>query len=183
MQPQPLHTVKAYSTEKGVPICLHENKFFRMMFNGYYHYLDPVRYGRGVITVPLLPNGDLVLVRLRRAPALGFCLEFPRGGVEENESLEEGAVRELWEETGFDAVPGATASLGKVAPDSATLNGATPVLLVPLQERAQAGAFDTDEIDSVLRVTPAQFEAWIADGTIVDGMTLAAWCLYKTAQR
>lgn len=176
---QPLHVIKEYSTEKGVPICLHENKFFRMMFNGYFHYLDPIRYGRGVITVPRFANGDLILVRLRRAPALGFALEFPRGGVEEGESLEDGAARELLEETGYSADLADVRCIGKVAADSATLNGATPVYWVPLQEGRAPGAFDTEEIDSVLRVSQAQFEEMVRQGEIFDGQTLAAWCLFR----
>lgn len=176
---QPIHIIKEYSTEKGVPICLHENKFFRMMFNGYFHYLDAVRYGRGVITVPMFANGDLVLVRLRRAPSLGFCLEFPRGGVEKEETVEEGAKRELLEETGYTAVDAQIEPLGKVAADSATLNGSTPVFLVPLMEAEGNETFDTEEIANVLRVSQAQFEAMIREGEIFDGQTLAAWCLYK----
>lgn len=29
---KPFHVVKEYSTEKGVPVCPHENKFFRVMY-------------------------------------------------------------------------------------------------------------------------------------------------------
>lgn len=73
------HILKTYKTEKGIPICLHENKFFKMMFNGYFHYLDNVRFGNAVATVPMFENGDLLMVRLRRAPEIGYSLEFPRG--------------------------------------------------------------------------------------------------------
>lgn len=171
------HTLTAYSTEKGVPLCLHENKFFRMMFNGYFHYLDPVKYSKGVATVPVFPNGDLLMVRLRRAPAVGFSIEFPRGGVDPAETLESAAVREVAEETGYAVPEGAAVHLGRIGPDTATLNTLTDVFLVPIPEATKAGAFDAEEIEQPMRVSRAQFEQMLRAGEVVDGISLASWAL------
>jgi len=173
--PCALTVLKTYATEKGVPICLHENKFFRMMFNGYYHYLDGVRYGRGVCTVPVFENGDLLLVRLRRAPAIGFSVEFPRGGVEADEDYAQAALRELGEEPGYALAPSTATYLGKVGADTATLNGTRPVYLVRIPDVALQGAFDTEEIDLPFRISREDFVTKIREGHIVDGITLASW--------
>lgn len=171
------HTLKTYATEKGTPICLHENKFFRMMFNGYYHYLDAVRFGRGVATVPVFENGDLLLVRLRRAPAIGFSVEFPRGGVDADEGYAQAAARELAEETGFHVEAPQLQRLGKLGADTATINGTMEVYRVTIPDSAFQGTYDTEEIDVPMRVSRAQFEEMVREGVIVDGITLAAWTL------
>ena len=168
------HTLKEYQTPKGEPLCLHENRFFRMMFNGYFHYLDPVRFAHGVATVPSFPNGDLLMVCLRRAPAIGMTYEFPRGGVEPGEPLQEAAARELSEETGYAVLSGCVRELGKVAPDTATINSMLSVFAVDLNETAPRAAFDTNEIEEVIRISRTQFKAMVLDGLIVDGITLAS---------
>ena len=170
-------TITDYTTEKGVPICLHENRFFRMMFNGYYHYLDPVRYPRGVALVPIFENGDLLMVRLRRAPNIGFSLEFPRGGVDDGESLAEAATRELSEETGYAISADQAQALGRIGADTATLNTTTDVYRVTIPDSALQGAYDVEEIDVPIRISRAQFEAKVRAGEIVDGITLASWAL------
>nr|XP_009681297.1 PREDICTED: ADP-sugar pyrophosphatase isoform X1 [Struthio camelus australis]XP_009681298.1 PREDICTED: ADP-sugar pyrophosphatase isoform X1 [Struthio camelus australis]XP_009681300.1 PREDICTED: ADP-sugar pyrophosphatase isoform X1 [Struthio camelus australis]XP_009681301.1 PREDICTED: ADP-sugar pyrophosphatase isoform X1 [Struthio camelus australis]XP_009681302.1 PREDICTED: ADP-sugar pyrophosphatase isoform X1 [Struthio camelus australis] len=43
----------------------------------------------------------IVLVKQFRPPISGYCLEFPAGLIEENETAESAALRELEEETGY----------------------------------------------------------------------------------
>jgi ADP-ribose pyrophosphatase len=176
------HIVKDYSTERGVPICLHENRFFKMMFNGQFHYLDPVKYARGVVMVPQFANGDLLLVQQHRAPAIGVSLEFPRGGVDPNEDEAVAAVRELSEETGFTLATDSAVYLGEIAADSATLNGLMGAYYIRIPEEAQAGSFDTNEISAVVRVSHEQFQTMVRDGRINCGLSLAAYaqaCLLR----
>jgi ADP-ribose pyrophosphatase len=173
------HIIKDYSTEKGVEITLHENRFFAMKFNGYFHYLDPVKYGRGVVMVPRFDNGDLLLVRLRRAPAIGFSLEFPRGGVDAGEALEVAAQREVSEETGYSVPLSAVRRLGKLAQDTATLNSMADAYLVDIPADVPAGSFDTEEIDRPIRMSESAFRKMATNGEIVCGVTLAAYTLMK----
>ncbi len=177
--PQPLHVIKDYTATPDRPICLHENRFFRMMFNGRFHYLDGVKYGRGAIVVPQLSNGNFLLVRQQRAPQIGMSLEFPRGGVAAGETVEQGALRELREETGFASEHAKVRFLGRVAGDTATLNGATEVYHVVLSVDFPVGDFDRHEIDQVLCLSPLALEAMLASGGIVCGLTQAAWALLK----
>lgn len=172
-----LHVNKTYHTDPGVPICLHENRFFRMMFNGHFHYLDPVRYARGVVMVPVFDNGDFLLVRLRRAPAIGLSLEFPRGGIESGESTTEGAIREMLEETGYVIHPQDVFPLGELAPETATVNGTMSILLVRISASAPEGIPDQNEIHSTHRVSPKELRQQIATGGCIDAMSMAAMSL------
>ena len=61
------------------------------------------RQGRGAVAViaTMKPSGRLLLIRQFRPPANGYAIEFPAGLIDEGESPEECAVRELREETGY----------------------------------------------------------------------------------
>lgn len=56
-----------------------------------------------VVGVAVFRNGKLLVVRRVAGDYLGGMYELPGGGVESGESLLEGAVRELFEETGLVA--------------------------------------------------------------------------------
>jgi ADP-ribose pyrophosphatase len=177
-----LHVIKDYSATPEAPICLHENRFFRMMFNGRFHYLDGVRYGRGAVVVPVMLNGDLLLVCQQRAPAIGMSWEFPRGGVDAEESVPAGACRELREETGFEAPVAAVQRLGAIAQDTATLNGHIEAYRVDVPFDTPVVDFDHNEIAHVQRVSQPRFEQMLAAGEVTCGISQAAWALFL-AQR
>lgn len=54
-----------------------------------------------VAVVPLLPNGQVILVKQFRLPAKQVLLEVPAGTLEPNENPDAAAIRELQEETGY----------------------------------------------------------------------------------
>jgi len=63
----------------------------------YYRFNMP----RGVVIVPVTPDGNLVLISQYR-PVLGrWTLEFPAGGIDHDESPSDAMARELFEETGY----------------------------------------------------------------------------------
>ena len=57
----------------------------------------------GSVVVPLLENGDVILVRQYRYPYKKFILELPAGKLEPKEDPLIAARRELQEETGYEA--------------------------------------------------------------------------------
>lgn len=167
----------SYSTPKGEPLLLHKNRIFSVFFNGYYHYIEYHRYPRGVIMVPVFPNGDFLLVQLLRAPFFGMSWEFPRGGVDAHEALIRAALREMMEETGHHLSEQDLVHMGQVGGDTATLNGASDVFLCRIPEGVAVGAFDEEEISRVQRVPRATFLQRVVAGEIRDGLSMAAYML------
>lgn len=71
-----------------------------------------------VCIVPVFEDGTVLAIREYRFAIGDYCLEFPAGIIDEDETAEEAAIRELKEETGLDtvrilaAIPGGYSSTG-----------------------------------------------------------------------
>lgn len=133
------------------------------------------------LIIPLERTADgefLTLVEQYRFTVGGRYLEFPQGSWETVDTVpEELAHGELREETGLRA---------KKMTLLATLRIAYGILnqmqYVYLAEELTPGEQDLDKEENDLvarRVSVAEFEAMLVDGTIVDGCSAAAWGIYR----
>lgn len=71
--------------------------------DGAVHRVDVVEHGASLGILAMPTADEIVMVRQYRHPAREFVWEIPAGMAEPNESFEDGARRELREETGFSA--------------------------------------------------------------------------------
>src|SRR5581483_1395537 len=79
-----------------------------------------------VVVVPVLPSGDVLLIRIFRYTVRQEIVECPAGGLD-GDDPEVAASRELLEETGFRA--GSLKHLGSFFSSTGTSNGAFHVYL------------------------------------------------------
>lgn len=75
----------------------------------------------GIAVLPVM-DGRIGLLRMYRHPVSQYGWEVPRGFVDDGETVEAAATRELVEETGLVAYPGALHPLGLLAADPGTLD-------------------------------------------------------------
>lgn len=71
--------------------------------NGLVYKREIIEHGGSAVVLPVHENGEILLVRQYRHPTGGYLLEIPAGTVEEGETPEECAAREIEEETGYTA--------------------------------------------------------------------------------
>jgi ADP-ribose diphosphatase len=91
--------------DAGEPQVMWEGRFVRAMKRGRWEYASRVGDIRAVVILAEY-EGKVILIDQLRAPVGGRCLELPAGLVgdeDPNATVEETAIKELEEETGFTA--------------------------------------------------------------------------------
>lgn len=127
-----------------------------------------VHAGSAVI-VPLFDDGSVALVRQYRHAAGGFQLELPAGGIEQGETFEQAAARELEEEIGFRA--GKIEKLTEFYVSPGFLTEKMHVFLATeLTESTQN--LDDDEIVEIVRIPLTEAIQMTQDGRIEDAKTI-----------
>jgi ADP-ribose pyrophosphatase len=132
-----------------------------------------------VIPLDAGPDGEFVyLIEQFRYTVGGRYLEFPQGGWEVAEIVPEELARgELKEETGLTAERMTQLSTLQIA--YGVMNQKHHVFLAEGLTMGEPEP-DAEESDLVVRrVSVAEFEAMVVDGTIVDNCSVAAWGLYR----
>ena len=161
---------------------LHTNPWWEYRHDRYLHPDDSegeffyIHTKGSVVVIPEL-DGDIVLLRQFRYLNQRMSLEFVGGGMKEGVSAEEVTRKELKEEARL--VAGNLIPIGSFNP----MNGATDeisfVFIASRCVRTQAQPEPSEEFEECL-VTPLELEERVRHGEIWDGMTLAAYSLYKT---
>lgn len=123
----------------------------------------------GAAVVPVLPDGDVLLVRQFRYPMQEYLLELPAGKIDGNEPPEATATRELAEEVGY-----AAGRLSKVAECYTTPGFCDEKLHIYVAEELTPvpSAPDDDEDLEVVRLSIDQLRDLIRQGGIHDAKTI-----------
>ena len=147
--------------------------------SGHSHVRNIVRHPGAVTVVPELADGRLVLIRNWRVSVQDWLVEFCAGKLEPGEAPQLAAERELEEETGYAASHIRPIGVFLTSPGFADERmhtfAASGLREVP--RRLQPG-----ERIEVLLESPSTVQAWIADGRIRDGKSIAAFALWKAAR-
>jgi ADP-ribose pyrophosphatase len=131
---------------------------------------EMIHHPGAAAVVPLLPSGEVLMVRQYRYATGGWLLEIPAGTLAAGETPEECAARELEEETGYRA--GSLAPLGWIW----TTPGFTDEriwLYLATALTAGTQALEHDELLTLERLPLAAAVAMAASGEIVDGKSVA----------
>jgi ADP-ribose pyrophosphatase len=124
------------------------------------------------IVFPLTQSGEVVLVRQYRPPIGMMELGLPAGLVEEGESPEEAARRELSEETGYTG--GEWAPLGSVASSPSLKDNWAYLFLARGVVETRAPDPDEHELMEVVRVPVEGLSGLVYSGKIVSSSGVAA---------
>lgn len=131
-----------------------------------------------VMAVALSRTGELVLVRQYRHGSRATSLEVP-GGLHDGagETPEQGAARELLEETGYGG--GRWSLLGELRPQPALLANRAWIFLARDLERVAPVRQDAGEDIEVVLLPADRLAQSIAAGDIDNAMTVAALALAR----
>ena len=132
---------------------------------------EVVEHRPSVVVVPIDADGNAILVRQYRYPADQVLLEAPAGVVEESETPDDCAMRELQEEIGFSSRNLRALGGFWMSPGYCTefMHAYLAKDLVPSKLQA-----DADESIEVERVSISRVSRLIRLGEIQDAKTIAA---------
>lgn len=139
------------------------------------HIVETSPGNTGAVCVVVDHEGQLLIADHWRATTEKWGIEFPRGMGEAGESALATARRELLEETGIKSDQGEV--LGKIHADTGILRD--DIAVVEFRVAAQPTAKTDGELGAMRWITVTEFEGLIAAGKITDGITLAAFSIWR----
>lgn len=150
-----------------------------------YLVVAPKNAGKNLVTgVAILPivDGQVGLIRIYRPAVRAYSWEIPHGFVDEGESDNSSALRELLEETGLTVESRCFSSLGYITPDTGVLAARVHLYLAEACYTTQQREYELGLRE--FRFFPfGEFEKMIGRSEVQDTFTLAAWCKYHLLQK
>ncbi|HSR65859.1 MAG TPA: NUDIX hydrolase [Xanthomonadaceae bacterium] len=142
---------------------VHEGRYLRMVVQGHWEYVERTHAGGlAAIIIAVTPDDRILFVEQFRIPLQQKTIEMPAGlvgDVDAGESIEQSAIRELEEETGWRA---AHAQVLLVGPTSAGLTSER-IAFVRATGLTRTGDGGGDESEDIVvhAVPRAQAPAWL----------------------
>ncbi len=146
---------------------------------GQSHEMFVLEYPDWVNVIPLTPDGRVVMVEQWRHGTRSVHLETPGGLMDEGETPEQCASRELLEETGYEA--GSILRLGTVHPNPAVQANLQHYILAENCRKIAEPKLDHTEDITVKLVPLAEIAGMIEAGEITHGMVIGG--LYRLFRR
>lgn len=146
----------------------------RVRVNGHeqpYDYLEI----KGGVSILAIKDDKIIVQQQYRYPIRSWQWELPGGFVDEGESYEEAAIRELKEETGYEAK--SVQNLGAFYPSFGSTNEQIHLFAIECGELGES-AREPGELLSVTLMPVDKFRKLIASGQFMHGAGLAAWARY-----
>lgn len=134
-----------------------------------------VTHPGATVILPILSNGDILLLRQFRPSINDWLYELPAGTLEQDELPIDCAMRELEEETGYSAKH--FQSIGELIPLAGFCDEVQYLYIAKDLNQTARLACDADEVIEILYLSVKEVESMIVNGTIIDSKTIA--CLSK----
>lgn len=110
----------------------------------------------GVIVMPILPNGKIVLNCNFRHATRSWEIELPRGALNAGEDVEAAARRETLEETGM--IVDHLYLLGEIPPDTGLTNTVAPLFAAKVVAKEDARPEDSEAIESIISLSISEIK-------------------------
>jgi ADP-ribose pyrophosphatase len=138
-----------------------------------YHY---VHTSGSSFIIPVKENGKILLVNQYRYLNDRFSIEFPGGGIKENQTPEFVARKELIEETGLS---GELEKIGYFNPYNGISDEICHVFIAKNLQPSDEEVKDEQEEFEIIELSPEEIEKKIQSNEIYDGMTMASWAIAR----
>lgn len=149
---------------------LFQTPFFSVIKRDRYYVITERSVINGAVIVAENENGEYMLVNHYRPAIQKRSIEFPRGGRDSDEPLDETARRELLEETGFSASE--FVHLGNIHSNTSLIQ--SEMAIYHAKSARKETEITDKEISSYFFVSKEILKEMVRDGEITDSHTLSA---------
>jgi ADP-ribose pyrophosphatase len=129
-----------------------------------------------VVVVPVIGN-DFLMVKQWRHGNSQLSIEFPGGVIEKNEKPEDGAKRELKEETGFTA--GRLVHLASMSPNPALFSNTVHFFAALDLGNEESQKLDSDEYLNAMKISQKEVCEKMGSGEYCHALMASALGFYK----
>ena len=150
------------------------------MPNGRRSTREIVRHRGAAVILGQRPDGKFVLVRQYRRSIGQAILEVVAGCLEEGETADAGARREMEEESGYPVE--SLEKIGVIVPCPGYSEEHLHLYYAKLGQEPRAQRPDFDENLEPVVMTAAAIDAAIDSGELIDGKSIATWLLWRRKQ-
>jgi len=158
------------------PVFTLKNELYRSPRTGREHEFYIIESPDWVNVIPLTADGKVILVNQHRFGTREFSLEIPGGMLDEGDTPELAARRELLEETGYGGEE--PILLGMVHPNPAIHTNRCYTYLIKNAVLKNPPKQDSTEDIEVLSVPLSEIPGLIRDGKITHALVIAAFYWY-----
>jgi ADP-ribose pyrophosphatase len=116
----------------------------------------------GVVVMPVMSDGKIVLNCNFRHATRSWEIELPRGAINFGEEIEAAAKRETMEETGM--LVDYLSLLGEVPPDTGLTNTVVPVFIAKVIEKQASHQEESEAIEEILFLTVQEIKQAFLQG-------------------
>lgn len=134
-------------------------------------YIERIGNREAVVVVPRTRDGRLLLIRQFRVPFAADVIEFPAGLIDDGETPQQAALRELREETGFSGTVTGCTGPDCTSPGLTTETIYTVTALIgdrPVTEKSPEASEQIEEMLVSPEAAPALLDRLAAQGCIID---------------
>lgn len=150
------------------------------MPNGRRSTREIVRHRGAAVILGQRPDGLFVLVRQYRRSVEQTLLEVVAGGLEEGEAAEEGARREMEEESGYPVT--SIEKIGAIVPCPGYSEEVLHLYYATLAQEPLPQRPDFDENLEPVAMSADQIDAALDAGELIDGKSIAIWLMWRRRQ-
>lgn len=147
------------------------------MPNGRRSTREIVRHRGAAVILGQRPDGAFVLIRQYRRSIEQTLLEVVAGCLEEGESSEEGARREMEEESGYSVET--LEKIGVIVPCPGYSEEHLHLYYAKLSQEPRAQRPDFDENLEPVVMTDDEIDAALDSGELIDGKSIAIWLMWR----
>jgi ADP-ribose pyrophosphatase len=147
------------------------------MPNGRRSTREIVRHRGAVVILGQRPDGVFVLVRQYRRSVEATLLEVVAGCLEEGEPVEDGARREMEEESGYTVK--SLEKIGVIVPCPGYSEERLHLFYAKLSQTPNAQRPDFDENLEPVLMTSGEIDAALDSGELFDGKSIAIWLMWR----